>query len=98
MSRPRAALIGLVSAVGAIIVTLSVALAQLTTGDGSTFRGKVVDDFGNKFVIETDAGKFLVEPRGPTAGSLRVNPAETLIVTGVVQQRVIDASRIGGRM
>ena len=94
MSRPRAALIGVVSAVGAIIVTLSVALAQLTTGDGSTFRGKVVDDFGNKFVIETDAGKFLVEPRGPTADSVRVNPAETLIVTGVVQQRVIDASRI----
>jgi hypothetical protein len=71
-----------------------VAHAQPTKGDSSTFRGKVVDDFGGKIVIETDAGRFLVEPRGPTADSTKVTPAEIVIVTGVARQRVIDASRI----
>lgn len=94
ISSRTAALIGVASAIVAIIVTLSVALAQLTTTGESSLRGRVVDDFGGKIVIETDAGKYLVMPRGPAATSLKVAPAETVTVTGVVQQRVIDASRI----
>jgi len=93
MSGRMAALLGLLSVVVAIIATLSAAFAQLTTSD-SSFRGRVVDDFGGKIVIETDAGKFLVMPRGPAGASLKVTPAETVIVTGIAQQRVIDASRI----
>lgn len=94
VTRGTATLIGLTSAAVALAVTISVALAQMVAGDGSTFRGKVVDDFGGKIVIDTDAGKLLVEPRGATAGSVKVTPGETVIVTGVAQQRVVDASRI----
>ncbi|MGL4263785.1 MAG: hypothetical protein ACRCTX_19380, partial [Afipia sp.] len=74
--------------------TITIAFAQLATGDSSTFRGKVTDDFGTKIVIETDAGKFLVEPRGATPGSYKVTQGEDVIVTGIAQQRIIDASRI----
>ncbi len=94
VSRRMAILIGLTSAAIAIVVTISVALAQPAPGSGSTFKGKVIDDFGSKIVIETDAGKLLVEPRGATAGSIKVTPGETVIVTGAAQQRIIDASRI----
>lgn len=94
MSRRMAILIGLTSAAIVIVVTISVAFAQPAPGGGSTFRGKVTDDFGSKIVIETDAGRFLVEPRGETAGSVRVTQGETVIVTGAVQQKIIDASRI----
>lgn len=94
MSRRMDALMGLLSAAVTIVVTLSIALAQPTTGESSTFRGKVTDDFGGKIVIETDAGKFLVEPRGLTANSVKVVPAEVVVVTGVARERAIDASRI----
>lgn len=94
VSRGMAILIGLTSAAVVIVVTISVALAQSAPGGGSTFRGKVVDDFGSKIVIETDAGKLLVEPRGAAAGSVKVTPGETVIVTGAAQQRIIDANRI----
>jgi hypothetical protein len=88
-----AILIGLTSAAIMIAIAISVAFAQPAPG-GSTFRGKVTDDFGGKIVIETDAGRFLVEPRGATAGSVKVAQGETVIVTGAAQQRIIDASRI----
>lgn len=94
ISRRMATLIGLTSAFIVIVVTISVALAQPVPGGGSTFRGKVIDDFGGKFVIETDSGKLLVEPRGATAGAVKVPLTETVVVTGVAQQRIIDASRI----
>lgn len=94
VSRGMAILIGLMSAVIVIVVTISVAFAQPAPGGGLTFRGKVTDDFGSRIVIETDAGRFLVEPRGAAAGSIKVAPGETVIVTGVAQQRIIDASRI----
>lgn len=77
----------------ALLVTVSVALAQFAAGDGATFKGKVVDDFGGKIVIETDAGKLLVEPRGGAAAA-KVTTGETLVVTGNASQRVIDATRI----
>lgn len=95
VSRGMAILIGLTSAAIVIVITISVALAQLAPAGTSTFRGKVIDDFGGKIVVETtDAGRFLVEPRGATAGSVKVTQGETVIVTGAVQQKIIDASRI----
>lgn len=93
ISRGTALRIGLTSAVIAIAVTISIAFAQVAPGS-STFRGKVTDDFGTKIVIETDAGKFLVEPRGATPGSYKVTQGEDVIVTGIAHQRIIDASRI----
>jgi hypothetical protein len=82
----------------AALMMASLATAQVPIGqlgpDGVTVKGRITDTFGEKFVIEDDSGRILVEMRVPPAQAPALQRGDTVLVTGLPRNRILDARRV----
>jgi hypothetical protein len=69
-----------------------VPIGQLSP-DGVTIKGKAVDLFGDKFVLDDGSGRILVQT-GPGGQPLSINSGETVTVTGLPRDKTFDARKI----
>lgn len=81
-----------------VLATLAVAFAQVAISqlgpDGVTVKGRVAETFGDKFILEDETGRILVETR-PSPGQVSgIKVGETLLVTGMPRERVMRARRV----
>jgi hypothetical protein len=87
---------GLFVAAGLLAATF--AIAQVPIGqvgpDGVTLKGRVAETFGEKFILEDDSGRILVEMRTAVGQVPALRTGETLVVTGLPKDRVMDARRV----
>jgi hypothetical protein len=60
-----------------------------------TVEGVVAEVFGNRFIVETDRGRILVDPAGILA-PLKVSPGDRVSAVGGMTERTLEARRISG--
>lgn len=86
------------AAVAAALLFVSLALAQVPISqlgpDGVTVKGRVIDVFGAKFVIEDESGRILVEMRALPGQVPALRRGELVLVTGITRDRILDARRV----
>jgi hypothetical protein len=72
-----------------VLLLQPTAIASLQPGNPSAVRGNVSDVFGNKFIVEDDSGRALVDlgPRGEDV--VVVNKGEIVTVQGVFARGVV---------
>jgi uncharacterized protein YdeI (BOF family) len=69
-------------------------IGSLATTQGVTIRGAVTDVFGNKFVVEDQSGRVLVETGPAWHSRVQMEVGETVTVTGEPDEGGFDAFTI----
>jgi hypothetical protein len=87
-----------IALVSVTLLAAPFALAQVPIDqigpNGITIKGKVVDTFGEKFVLEDASGRILVEMRVAPDKAPALTQGETVLVTGLPRNRIFDARRV----
>jgi hypothetical protein len=95
LSTPFAATLALAVGFGAAAVAQNqTPIGSLGTPEGVTIRGEVTDVFGNKFVVEDESGRVLVETGPPWHSRVAMEVGETVTVTGEPEDGGFEAFTI----